>query len=174
MVYGFVKQSNGHIKIYSEEGHGTTVKIYIPRSKATDEDPVEQTMRTTTIPGGDETILLVEDDQAVREVAVSLLTSLGYEVLHADCGSDALRLLAEHENIDLMFTDIVMPGGMTGTELANRALTKKPNLKVLYTSGYTDTTVFDGGLLERGNDVLNKPYGKEKLAQTVRDVLDRE
>ncbi len=174
MVYGFVKQSNGHIKIYSEEGHGTTVKIYIPRSKATDEDPVEQTMRTTTIPGGDETILLVEDDQAVREVAVSLLTSLGYEVLHADCGSDALRLLAEHENIDLMFTDIVMPGGMTGTELANRALTKKPNLKVLYTSGYTDTTVFDGGLLERGNEVLNKPYGKEKLAQTVRDVLDRE
>lgn len=174
MVYGFVKQSSGHVKIYSEEGHGTTVKIYIPRSKATDEDPVEPTMRTKAIPGGDETILLVEDDKAVQDVGISLLTSLGYEVLHADCGSDALRLLAEHENIDLMFTDIVMPGGMTGTELAKRARIKKPNLKVLYTSGYTDTTIFDDGLLERNNVVLNKPYAKDQLAQAVRDLLDRD
>lgn len=173
MVYGFVKQSNGHIKIYSEEGHGTTIKIFIPRSKATDEDPVEQTMRAKAIPGGDETILIAEDDEAVQKVAISLLTSLGYEVLYADCGSHALRLLDEHENIDLMFTDIVMPG-MTGTELAKRALTKQPNLKVLYTSGYTDATVFDNGLLERSSDVLNKPYGKEMLAQAVRDVLDKE
>lgn len=173
MVYGFVKQSNGHIKIYSEDGHGTTIKIFIPRSKAADDDPFEQTMRTKAVPGGDETILLVEDDEAVQKVAISLLTSLGYNVLHADCGSDALRLLAEHESIDLMFTDIVMPGGMTGTELGKRALTQRPDLKVLYTSGYTDTTVFDDGLLERNNEVLNKPYGKIKLAQAVRNELDR-
>lgn len=174
MVYGFVKQSKGHIKLYSEEGHGTTVKIYIPRSKATHEDSIEQTVRTEAVPGGDETILLVEDDEAVRDVAIRLLTSLGYRVLHAECGSEALTLLDEHEDIDLLFTDIVMPGGMTGVELGQRATAKNQSLKVLYTSGYTDTTVFNNGLLERSEDVLNKPYRKESLAQSVRDVLDKE
>ena len=174
MVYGFVKQSKGHIKIYSEEGHGTTIKIYLPRSKSTNESSAEHTSSTKAIPGGDETILLVEDDEAVRQVAIKLLTSLGYRVLHAESGSEALKLLAEHGDIDLLFTDIVMPGGMNGADLARCALDQYPNLKILYTSGYMDTTIIDAGLLEQCNDVLNKPYRKEELAQSVRDVLNRE
>ncbi len=174
MVYGFVKQSKGHIKIYSEEGYGTTIKIYIPRSKSTAEESVNHTVNNNAIPGGDETILLVEDDEAVREIGIYLLTSFGYKVLDAESGSDALTLLGKQEDIDLLFTDIVMPGGMTGAELAQHALGKKPSLKILYTSGYTDTAVFKNGVLERNSDVLNKPYRIENLAQSVRDVLDRE
>ena len=174
MVYGFVKQSKGHVNVYSEVGHGTTIKIYIPRSKATDRNSAEQTIRTKVVPVGNETILVVEDDNGVRDVATSLLTALGYNVLQAGCGSEALVILDEHMGVDLLFTDIVMPGGISGTELAKLAVANNQNLKVLYTSGYTDTTVFDNCLLDRGNDVLNKPYRKELLAQTVRDVLDRE
>lgn len=174
MVYGFVKQSQGHIKIYSEEGHGTTIKIYIPRSDAAHQDRVEQTLRNKVIPGGDETILLVEDEDGVRDVAISLLSSIGYDVLHADCGSRALEIISERDDIDLLFTDIVMPGGMNGTELAQLALEKNPKLRVLYTSGYTGTTVFDNELLEHGSEMLNKPYRQEELAQSVRNVLDRD
>ena len=174
MVYGFVKQSKGHIKIYSEEGHGTTIKIYIPQSKLTDESATERTSSNKAVPGGDETILLVEDDEPVREIAVKLLASLGYKVLHAESGSAALMLLAKHGEIDLLFTDMVMPGGMTGAELARLALGQDPKLKILYTSGYIDLTSFDNGLLKQSIDVLNKPYRKEELAQSVRDVLDRE
>ena len=174
MVYGFVKQSKGHMKIYSEEGHGTTIKIYIPRSKSAHADNLESTALSKAIPGGDETILLVEDDDGVREIAMNLLSSLGYKVLHADSGREALKLITEHDDIALLFTDIVMPGGMTGAELAKRALASEPGLRVLYTSGYTDTTVFDNGLLEHGCDLLSKPYRKERLARSVRDLLDRE
>lgn len=174
MVYGFVKQSRGHIKVYSEEGHGTIVKIYMPRSTATDEDSTKFTERTSALPVGNETILLVEDDKAVREIAARLLASLGYKILQADCANEALMLLAEQKDIDLLFTDLVMPGGMTGTDLAMRAVAENQNLKVLYTSGYTNTTIVDNGLHVRGDDVLNKPYRKEKLAQSVRDVLDKE
>jgi CheY-like chemotaxis protein len=174
MVYGFVKQSQGHIKIYSEEGHGTTIKIYIPRSKSIHADKFESTVRSKLIPGGDETILLVEDDDGVRLITQSLLSSLGYNVLNADSGQEALKLIAARDDVALLFTDIVMPGGMTGAELAQRALVSHPALKVLYTSGYTDTAVFDNGLLEHGCDLLSKPYTKEQLAQSVRDILDRE
>ena len=174
MVYGFVKQSQGHIKIYSEEGHGTTIKIYIPRSKSDHADNLESTTRSKAIPGGNETILLAEDDDGVREIAISLLSSLGYRVLKAESGQEALKLIAENDDIALLFTDIVMPGGMTGAELAKRAIGSNPDLKVLYTSGYTDTTVFDNGLLEKGCDVLSKPYRKERLAHSVRDILDRD
>ena len=173
MVYGFVKQSKGHIKIYSEEGRGTTIKIYIPRAKANHEDPVRHTIRSKAIPSGNETILLVEDDDGVRQIAMNLLSSLGYQVLHAESGREALKVLTEHNDIALLFTDIVMPGGITGTELALRARINNPNLKVLYTSGYTATTVVDFGLLDQSDDVLSKPYTKERLAQEVRDVLDR-
>ncbi|MDX1509246.1 MAG: response regulator, partial [Woeseiaceae bacterium] len=158
----------------SEEGHGTTIKIYIPRSDAAHQDRVEQTLRNKVIPGGDETILLVEDEDGVRDVAISLLSSIGYDVLHADCGSRALEIISERDDIDLLFTDIVMPGGMNGTELAQLALEKNPKLRVLYTSGYTGTTVFDNELLEHGSEMLNKPYRQEELAQSVRNVLDRD
>ena len=173
MVYGFVKQSKGHINIYSEEGHGTTIKIYIPRAEANHEDPVRHTIRSKAIPSGDETILLVEDDDGVRQIAMNILSSLGYQVLHAESGPEALKVLTEHNDIALLFTDIVMPGGITGAELAERARINNPNLKVLYASGYTATTVVDFGLLDQSDDVLSKPYTKERVAQEVRDVLDR-
>jgi CheY-like chemotaxis protein len=174
MVYGFVKQSKGHIKAYSEEGHGTVMKIYLPRSKSDQRDTTESTASRIGIPSGNETILVVEDDSAVRRLVVKLLEPLGYRVLEADSGPTALALIKGGEHIDLLFTDMIMPGGMTGAELASQACEHNPKLKVLYTSGYTDTTVFSNGMLERGNHILNKPYRTEQLANQVRYVLDEE
>ncbi len=174
MVYGFVKQSQGHIKIYSEVGHGTTIKIYIPRSGSAKGDRVEHVKGNEVVPGGDETILLVEDDDSVREVAINLLTSLGYTVVPANCGAEALSIMAERDDIHLVFTDIIMPGGMTGTDLARKLLEDYPGLKILFTSGYTDTAVFDNQLLKRGNEILNKPYRHEELARALRNLLDEE
>lgn len=173
MVYGFVKQSKGHVKIYSEEGHGTTVKLYIPRAKSATDEVTEKTVHRKGIPNGFECILMVEDNDAVREVAGTLLSALGYQVLHANSGPDALAVLDKQTNIDLLFTDMVMPGGMTGAELAIAARRRIPNLKILYTTGYSSTTAFDNGLLANTDDILNKPYRQEDLAQSVRDVLDR-
>ena len=127
----------------------------------------ESSKKTTT------RILVVDDEEIMRAFLKEVLASEGYAIDLAVSGRDAVDKMGETQ-YDIIITDIVMPGGMTGTELAKRALIKKPNLKVLYTSGYTDTTVFDDGLLERNNAVLNKPYGKDNLAQAVRDVLDRE
>ena len=121
MVYGFVKQSKGHIKAYSEEGHGTVMKIYLPRSTSDQEDTIESTASRIGIPSGNETILVVEDDAAVLRLAVNLLEPLGYRVLTADSGPTALTVLKAGEHIDLLFTDMIMPGGMTGAELASQA-----------------------------------------------------
>jgi PAS domain S-box-containing protein len=173
MVYGFVKQSQGHIKVYSEEGHGTTIKIYIPRCSSEAKTASQSIVTSFPAPDGKETILLVEDDENVREIASSLLSSMGYQVLQAESGRAALQILAKRDDIDLLFTDMVMPGGMTGAELANQALGVHPQLKVLYTSGYTDMSIFDNGLLQSGSNVLSKPYRKDELAHLVRDTLDR-
>ncbi len=173
MVYGFVKQSNGHIKIYSEEGYGTTVKIYLPRSRSATKDTKATPIRRVGVPKGQETILIVEDEEAVRGVARRILSELGYRLLEAATGPEALTILETHENIDLLFTDVVMPGGMTGPQLAKKARQRNPNLIVLFTSGYSDSGIFDHGVLQGSDDILNKPYRKEELAQTVRDVLDR-
>lgn len=174
MVYGFAKQSGGHIKIYSEEGHGTTVKLYLPRSQPAYEELAQPTISVKAIDGGDELILLVEDEPAVREIAATLLTGLGYCVHQAESGPAALARLDELAHVDLLFTDIVMPGGMTGVELADQVRQRYPKLKVLYTSGYTESKVFDDGLLRPDDLMLSKPYLTEKLAQTVRDALDKE
>lgn len=174
MVYGFVKQSNGHIDIESEEGRGTTVRIYLPRSHATTELTGATSTSRVGIPNGDETILAVEDDVAVRKIAVEFLTALGYRVLEAGTGEEALAVLGDHEDIDLVFSDIVMPGGMTGIELARHVHRHYPKLKVLLTSGYADTAAFDEEYLQRGGEVLKKPYQKAGLARTVRDILDQE
>ena len=174
MVYGFVKQSKGHIKAYSEEGHGTVMKIYLPRSKSDQKDTTKSTASGTGIPSGNETILVVEDNSALRHLAVRILRPLGYRVLEADSGSTALALIKGDEHIDLLFTDMIMPGGMTGEKLASHACQHNPKLKVLYTSGYTDTTVFSNGMLARSNHILNKPYRRKELANQVRYVLDEE
>jgi PAS domain S-box-containing protein len=172
MVYGFVKQSKGNIKIYSEEGHGTSVRLYMPRTVSDSAGLSGSSIKRAQIVGGSETILLVEDDGGVREIGVALLQGLGYRVLEAANGPEALTLLKQHHEIDLLFTDMVMPGGMTGADLAIRARQRNQRLKVLYTSGYTDTVNFDNGLLKNGDRMLNKPYQKKELAETVRGVLD--
>lgn len=173
MVYGFVKQSQGHIMVYSEEGHGTTIKIYIPRNVSATESASQSADKEPPAPSGQETILLVEDNKNVREIAHGLLSSMGYQVIPAASGLDAMQVLAERDDIDLLFTDMVMPGGMTGAELADQALRVRPQLKVLYTSGYTDISILDNGLLQSGSNVLGKPYRKDELAHQVRDTLDR-
>ena len=173
MVYGFVKQSNGHIKIYSEEGYGTNIKIYLPRSQSASEDTKATPIRRVRIPKGEETILIVEDEEAVRGVALRILSDLGYRLLEAATGPEALTTLEKHEDIDLLFTDVVMPGGITGAQLAERARQRNPSLSVLFTSGYSDSGIFDHGVLHGSDDILNKPYRKDELAQKVRDVLDR-
>lgn len=172
MVFGFAKQSGGHLKIYSEVGHGTSVKLFLPRTGA------PATQRTQQRPaaahhGGGETILVLEDDQGVAELAVTFLCSLGYRVLQAGDGPSALRLLQGDECIDLLFADLVLAGAMTGAEVAAQARRRHPGIKVLFTSGYPRETIVHDGRLEEGAQLLGKPYSREHLAQTIREVLDR-
>jgi PAS domain S-box-containing protein len=173
MVYGFVKQSGGHIKIYSEEEQGTTIKIYLPRlmSDVASEDESHLAQGLETSPSS-ETILVVEDDDDVRAYTVECLRELGYRVLEAHDGPSALRLLErQNEPLDLLFTDVVMPG-MTGRELADAAREQQPTLRVLYTSGYTRNAIMHGGRLDAGVEMIAKPFTYAALAQKVRDVLD--
>lgn len=173
MVYGFVKQSGGHIKIYSEEGQGTAIKIYLPRlmSELGTEDESHLAQGLETSPSS-ETILVVEDDDDVRAYTVECLRELGYRVLEAHDGPSALRLLErQNEAVDLLFTDVVMPG-MTGRELADAARQHQSDLRVLYTSGYTRNAIVHGGRLDAGVEMIAKPFTYAALAQKVRDVLD--
>jgi CheY-like chemotaxis protein len=177
MVYGFVKQSNGHVTIYSEVGLGTTVRIYLPATgegsiaaAAVDEEALAGTMAATE---GIETILVVEDDPFVRTYAVTTIASLGYRVVAAIDGHEALARLGRGDDIQLMFSDVVMPGGMNGWELVERATAARPDLKVLLTSGYALETLGARGRLPAGTSFLNKPYRKSELAKRLREVLDR-
>lgn len=172
-VFGFVKQSGGHVKIYSEPGSGTTAKIYLPRSLAAG---VEENRRTPAeaLPLGSakEVVLVVEDDDRVRVVSVANLRELGYSVLHASSGEAALKLLAdETRSFALLFTDVVMPG-MTGRVLAEEALKKRPELKVLYTTGYTKNAVVHNGVVDANARLLVKPFSLEALARKVRETID--
>jgi PAS domain S-box-containing protein len=171
MVYGFVKQSGGHVKIYSEEGQGTAVKIYLPRVLLAAAAPTATTM-LERIPTGSETILVVEDDGPVREYVTIQLGELGYVVHEAEDGPAALRMLEDVERVDLLLTDVVMPGGMNGRQLAERAQALQPGLKVLYTSGYTEDAIIHHGRLDPGVQLLTKPFRKVELARKVRAVLD--
>ncbi|MFQ5755719.1 MAG: PAS domain S-box protein [Acidiferrobacterales bacterium] len=171
MVYGFLKQSDGHIKVYSEEAHGTVVKLYLPRAGDAEAQPVRHITFDESVPLGDEIILLVEDDVRVRQTAVALLEDLGYRVFQAADGPTALRMLDKHPNIDLLFTDVIMPHGMKGPDLAREVRKRRPEIKVLYTSGYTDTAVVRDGQLEFG-PLLSKPFRKLDLAVKVREALD--
>ncbi len=170
MVYGFIKQSQGHIKIYSEEEVGTTVRMYLPRYWGEAKPQVVEAGDSVRL-GGSERILLVEDDELVLEYACQQLQLLGYDVLTAPNGPEALALIQQHEDIDLLFTDVMMPGGMSGRELAEAAHAIRPNLKVLYTSGYTENAIVHHGRLDPGVQLLSKPYSRLELAQKVRYVL---
>ncbi len=172
-VYGFVKQSGGHVKIYSEVGIGTTVKLYLPRLVGGSVPVVEPVVEHAPV-GGDhhELILVVEDEPGVRAVTVEALNVLGYRVLEADGAVAALRLLEAHPNVALLFTDIVMPE-VNGARLAEAARAMRPGLKVLFTTGYTRNAVVHNGVVDPGVDLLGKPFTFEALAAKVRSVLDQ-
>jgi CheY-like chemotaxis protein len=171
MVYGFTKQSSGHVKIYSEIGHGTRVIVYLPRAAAvTHEGEVTQHVRAQ--PVGRETILVVEDNDAVRRVAVRILQGLGYQVREAGDGPSALAILRQQDEIDLLFTDLIMPKGMSGQELLTQARALRPDLKALFTSGYSERFIKDRGATQEGVALLSKPYRSQNLAEAVRTALD--
>ncbi|MDM9644867.1 PAS domain S-box protein [Rhizobium sp. S163] len=170
MVYGFVKQTGGHVKIYSEVGHGTTVKMYLPRSVQQEDIEIGQT--DVEIEGGRETILVAEDDEAVRTTVVELLQELGYRVLKAPDASAALAIIESGVHIDMLFTDVVMPGPLKSSEMARQARERLPSLAVLFTSGYTQNSIVHGGRLDPGVQLLSKPYSREALALKVRHVLN--
>jgi len=171
-VYGFVKQSRGHVKIYSEVGQGTTIKIYLPRLHA--EQVIESPVAAAApVRGGaDETILLVEDDEDVRASSTEMLRELGYTVLEAANARDALRLLDSHPEICLLFTDVGLPGGMNGRQLADVARGRRSNLRVLFASGYARNAIVHDGRLDPGVELITKPFTQDVLAERVRDILD--
>ena len=169
MVYGFLKQSGGHLKIYSEVGHGTTMKLYMPRTMESEDSLTDG--NALPAKGGTETVLVVEDDDAVRDISVALLADLGYRVLKARDAQSAFAIVNSGVQIDLLFTDVVMPGPMRSTELARKAKAVFPGLGVLFTSGYTENSIVHGGRLDAGVELLSKPYTREALARKVRHVL---
>ncbi|NKL38055.1 response regulator [Rhizobium leguminosarum bv. viciae] len=172
-VYGFVKQSKGHVKLYSEPGEGTTVKIYLPRliSDAVEDDLLDDMPIPEAATG--ETILVVEDDPDVRAYSVESLRELGYQVLEAFNGLAAMEILKEHRRIDLIFTDVVLPGGMTGADIVKQSREVQPGIKALFTTGYSRNAIVHHGRLDKGVQLLTKPFSFEELAAKVRDVLDR-
>lgn len=171
-VFGFVKQSNGHVKIYSELGAGTTVKLYLPRYFGSDRPVLPQEVTQRTSRGSGETILVVDDDADVRSFTVEMLRELGYVAIEAANGAHGLRLLDMRPDVKLLFTDMGLPGGMNGRELADEAKRRRPALKVLFTSGYARNAIVHHGRLEPGVELLPKPYSFAALGMRVRRMLD--
>jgi len=173
-VYGFVKQSSGHVKIYSEVGQGTTVKIYLPKLEGAVPQPAEFSARPAR-PGsaGQETILVVEDDEDLRGFTMEMLSELGYRVLGAADASSALQGLEREPAVDLLFTDVGLPNGVNGRQLADEAARIQPSIRVLFTTGYARNAIVHHGRLDPGVELLPKPYTQPDLARRVREVLDR-
>ncbi len=170
MVYGFAKQSGGHVTISSEVGHGTTVQLYLPQAEA----PVQPAAQEPAM--GDpeaqgETVLVVEDDPDVRSLVISLLQRLGYNILEAGDSAEALAALRATSRIDLLLSDVVLPGGVSGPDLVEQVRHRYPGIKVLFMSGYPDAPHRRGPLVEN-TELLGKPFGKRDLAQKVRAVLN--
>jgi two-component system NtrC family sensor kinase len=176
MVYGFVKQSAGHIKIYSEPGEGTSIKMYFPRLDETSDLPAwippEPAEKEVDPDDTAATILLVEDDEEVNRFATEVLREEGYNVISTHEGPSALRLLDANPNIDLLFTDVVLPGGMNGRQLADEALRRRPSLKVLYATGYTRNAIIHQGRLDADVELLTKPFTPDILASKVKQILE--
>ncbi len=168
MVYGFVKQSGGHIKIYSEEGHGTSIKLYLPPARGQVQAPASV---TAPVAGGSATILVVEDDTLVRNYVTAQLQSLGYKTITAIDSRTALTEIENGATFDLLFTDVILPGGLTGRQLADEVVKRRPGTKVLYTSGYTANAIVHHGRLDPGVLLLAKPYRKTQLAQMITQAL---
>ena len=171
MVFGFVKQSGGHVRIYSEPGHGTTVRLYLPCATQAAAGPARPPQVGNDIVAGEERILLVEDDELVRINAERMLRVLGYQVVTATDGVEAMEILSRGENVDLLFTDVVLPGGMSGPALADAARALRAGLRVLYSSGYTDKALVHNGKVGSSVHLLSKPYRRQDLARKVREAL---
>jgi PAS domain S-box-containing protein len=171
-VYGFAKQSGGHVKIYSEVGEGTTIKLYLPRVHSVTEEVGTSAAKPPSLTAGDETILVVEDDPDVRVYSCETLAELGYNVLFAENGKEGLRALGSHPEIRLLFTDIGLPGGMNGRQLADEARKRHPSLKVLFTTGYARNAIVHNARLDPGVELITKPFTQAALASKLRDILD--
>ncbi len=174
MVFGFAKQSRGHVAVYSEVGHGTTVRLFVPAHRLAEAAPPRSSQAVADDLRGHETIVVVEDDAMVRAFAAEQLRDLGYDVHEAANGAEALALLAALAQVDLLFTDVVMPGGMNGRQLADEARRRDPQLGVLFASGYTENAIVHHGRLDPGVELLSKPYRRGDLARRVRMLLDDE
>jgi CheY-like chemotaxis protein len=172
MIYGFAKQSGGHVKIYSEVDHGTTVRLYLPRQSAVAAIATPTTPMEHDYPRGGEMILVVEDNADVRAFVVKQLLDLGYRVTEAKDGPSALGALEESTPVDLLLTDVIMPGGMTGRQLSDEARRRRPDLKTLFISGYTEDSIVHQGKLDPGVNFLSKPFRRRDLALKVRQALD--
>jgi signal transduction histidine kinase/CheY-like chemotaxis protein len=172
MVFGFVKQSGGHIKIYSEPGDGTTVRIYLPRARGDVATGSVRAMAPIELPRGTATVLVVEDEPAVREIAVAILGDLGYTVLEAADGEEGLRVFgANAASVDLLLTDVVLPGKVRGREMAEGITAIRPDVRVLFMSGYTENSIVHHGRLDEGVHLIGKPFKREQLARKVAEVL---
>jgi signal transduction histidine kinase/CHASE3 domain sensor protein/FixJ family two-component response regulator len=172
MVYGFAKQSNGHVKVYSEPGQGTTVRLYLPRAIGAVLPPPSRVGAPAELPRGSATVLLVEDEASVREVTGAILRELGYRVLEAGDGPEALRVFGENAaKVDLLLADVILPGGMKGSEVAQRLTEIAPGLRTLFISGYTENAIVHHGRLDDGVHLIGKPFSREALAMKVAEVL---
>ena len=171
-VYGFVKQSRGHVQIYSEVGEGTTVKIYLPRHHSDATDAEEESVRTVARGRKSETILVVEDDEDVRNYSTESLRELGYTVLEARNARAALQMLERHPEVAVLFTDVGLPGGMNGRQLCEEARKLRPTIKVLFTSGYARNAIVHDGRLDPGVELLTKPFTQAALGEKLRDIID--
>lgn len=173
MVYGFVKQSQGQVTINSVEGEGTTFNLYLPRCVQAQGRAERDNVERATAPGG-ETILVVEDDPEVRHLSAEMLRNQGYRIVEAADGNEALNALATASRVDLLFTDVVLPGGLSGLDQAAEVRSKRPELPVLYTSGYINVASVDEEIFDQDMELLRKPFSKQDLATKVRRVLDRD
>jgi CheY-like chemotaxis protein len=173
MVYGFAKQSNGHVRIYSEEGRGTTVKLYLPRhwAQAGDEAKPETAMPGEPA-GAGETVLIVEDEALVRMLIVEVLEDLGYASLEAGDAASALRVFESGVHLDLLITDVGLPGSMNGRQLADAAREIRPDLKVLFITGYAQNAAIGNGVLEAGMAMMTKPFALDALATKIRAMIE--
>ena len=173
-VYGFAKQTGGQVKITSELSRGTTVQLYLPQATDINDSPEQEYASGHAPRANGETVLLVEDDNDVRELAAAFLQDLGYTVFEASDGQQALAVMQEGRHVDLLFTDLVMPGRMNGLELSREVLLRRPAMKILYTSGYMEDALARIGKLDKNIQLINKPYTKEALAQRIRLVLNQQ
>jgi CheY-like chemotaxis protein len=171
-VYGFVKQSRGHVKIYSEVGEGTTIKLHLPRVHSVSVGAEEEVVSELARGSASETVLVVEDDLDVRSYSSDTLRDLGYTVLEADNGHVALRLLQTRPEIKVLFTDIGLPGGMNGRQLADEARNRRPDLKVLFTTAYARNAIVHDGRLDPGVELITKPFTQAALSAKLRDIID--